>query len=312
MATASSIRRNRVGPTEWIAAAVLLVALAVLAAVTAAVIARRARTAQAAAAADIARLGQQLRRERDERAREERVAASRRELAAFIAHDLRTPLSGIVAMSESLVDGVADDPQRFHGRIHDLGLQLSGMVDDLFELSKIESGSLGIALAPVSLVEVVSNAVMDHRSRHLDREIRLRVPEGGDVVAMGDERELERAVSNLLLNAIQHSPAGAPVTVSAAVLDGRPVISVVDAGQGIPESEIARVFEAGWRGPAAEPSPVGVGAQTGGAGLGLAIVRGIARAHHGEISVSNVPGGCRFELSLPGGGALPGAGLSAA
>ncbi|WP_255447297.1 sensor histidine kinase [Schumannella soli] len=235
------------------------------------------------------------------------MAASRRELAAFIAHDLRTPLSGIVAMSESLVDGVADDPQRFHGRIHDLGLQLSGMVDDLFELSKIESGSLGLALEPVSLVEVVSNAVMDHRSRYLDREIRLRVPEGGDVMAMGDERELSRAVSNLLLNAIQHSPAGAPVTVCAAVLDGRPVISVVDAGEGIPEAEIARVFEAGWRGPGASPSPVGAGAETGGAGLGLAIVRGIARAHHGEVSVRNIPGGCRFELSLPGG-----AGMSAA
>ncbi|TPW72826.1 sensor histidine kinase KdpD [Schumannella sp. 10F1B-5-1] len=281
-----------------------LTALAALLGLTAALIAARLGAQRTTLARQLATVTARLDAERDERARDERVAASRRELAAFLAHDLRDPLSGIVAMSSALADGVADDPQRFHHRIQALSLQLSGMVDDLFELSKIESGTLALQLRPVSLVDVVSAAVHDHRSRADGREIRLRVPRGSDLMVLADGRELGRAVSNLLLNAIQHSPPDAPVTVSADVLDGRPVISVVDSGSGIADDEIARVFETGWRGAAAAASPVGAGASSGGAGLGLAIVRGIAQAHRGDISVRNVPGGCRFEFRLPTDSAL--------
>ena len=120
-----------------------------------------------------------------------------------------------------------------------------------------------------------------------------------------DPRELSRAVSNLLLNAIQHTPPGSPITVAASVVDGRASVSVIDTGGGIDEEDLHRVFEPGWRGESAR-TPARCRRSThplrsSGAGLGLAIVRGIAAAHHGEVTVRNVPGGCRFDLILPRG-----------
>ena len=119
-----------------------------------------------------------------------------------------------------------------------------------------------------------------------------------------DPRELSRAVSNLLLNAIQHTPAGSPITVSASVVDGRASIAVIDTGGGIDEDDLTRVFDPGWRGESARtPQPAAPSSihpsPSSGAGLGLAIVRGIAVAHQGEVTVRNVPGGCRFDLILP-------------
>ncbi len=119
-----------------------------------------------------------------------------------------------------------------------------------------------------------------------------------DLTVRADPAELSRAMSNLLINAVQHTPPGTPVTVIASRrADGRPTVSVIDGGGGIPEAELDRVFDAGWRGTAAR-SPID-GARSGGAGLGLAIVAGILKAHNGEATVRNVPGGCRFDLILP-------------
>ena len=237
----------------------------------------------------------------ESRKREERIEASRREIVAWISHDLRTPLAGIRAMAEALEDGMAPDPERYHVQIRGQVDRLSGMVDDLFELSKIHSGALQLSLERISLYDLISDTVADLAPVALAKSLDLRFEGERGLILQADARELARAVGNLVMNAIQHSPADSAIVVSATRhVDGRAIISIVDAAGGIPEPDLGRVFEAGWR--ASEPRTVsawGTGGQSGGAGLGLAIVRGIAEAHPGQVTVTNVEGGCRFDLLLP-------------
>ncbi|TFD61329.1 HAMP domain-containing histidine kinase [Cryobacterium suzukii] len=238
----------------------------------------------------------------ESRKREERIEASRREIVAWISHDLRTPLAGIRAMAEALEDGMAPDPERYYVQIRGQVDRLSGMVDDLFELSKIHAGALQLNLERVALYDLISDTIADLAPVALAKSLDLRFEGERGLTLQADARELARAVGNLVMNAIQHSPAGSAIVVSVTPhVDGRAVISVVDAAGGIPERDLGRVFEAGWR--ASEPrttSAWGTGAgQSGGAGLGLAIVEGIVRAHAGQVTVTNVENGCRFELLLP-------------
>ncbi|MEO8908261.1 MAG: HAMP domain-containing sensor histidine kinase, partial [Microbacteriaceae bacterium] len=227
--------------------------------------------------------------------------ASRRELIAWISHDLRTPLAGLRAMAEALEDGMAADPQRFHRQMRVQVDHLSGMVDDLFELSKIQSGTLALALEPISVYDLVSDTVADVAAFAASRSITVRESATGDLVVIGDPRELTRVVGNLLMNAIQHSPAGAEISVDARSDGaGNAILSVQDSGGGIPEHDLSKVFDAGWRSSPAR----GLGDALGsaGAGLGLAIVHGIVTAHAGAVAVKNVAGGCRFDISLPADG----------
>jgi signal transduction histidine kinase len=193
---------------------------------------------------------------------------------------------------------MADDQDRYLRKMRSKIDQLSGMVDDLFELSKIDAGMLTLELSDVYLYDVVSDAVADLGALADGRLISVESSSVDNLTVRADPRELSRAISNLLMNAVQHTPPGTPVTVIAGPsADGRPTISVIDAGGGIPEDDLVRVFEAGWRGSDARaPLP---GGKTGGAGLGLAIVAGILHAHDGEATVRNVMGGCRFDLVLP-------------
>lgn len=234
---------------------------------------------------------------------ERRADAARRDMVAWISHDLRTPLAGIRAMAEALEDSIVDDPREYHRRMREKADQLALMVDDLFELSKIDSGTLTLTLQPISIYDMVSDAVADLKAlagtRRIDVEVEADVE--GHLTVIGDARKLSRAIGNLLVNAFQHTPDGASVKIRAAVGKTEAIISVTDTGFGIPESDLALVFEPGWRGTAARTPGAGAGRPSGtaGGGLGLAIVRGIAAAHDGSVSVRNVPGGCRFDLSLP-------------
>ncbi|TFB74195.1 HAMP domain-containing histidine kinase [Cryobacterium glaciale] len=234
----------------------------------------------------------------ESREREERIETARREIVAWISHDLRTPLAGIRAMAEALEDGMAPDPERYYVQIRGQVDRLSGMVDDLFELSKIHAGALQLNFERVALYDLISDTIADLAPVALAKSLDLRFEGERGLTLQADARELARAVGNLVMNAIQHSPAGSAIVVSVTRhADGRAVIAVVDAAGGIPEQDLGRVFEAGWR--ASEPRTASGGGQSGGAGLGLAIVDGIVRAHGGQVTVTNVGDGCRFELLLP-------------
>ncbi len=257
---------------------------------------RHSNTEFAALAGELAATGERL---AESRARENRVEESRRELIAWISHDLHTPLAGIRAMAEALEDGMAEDPHRYYAQMRGQVDRLSGMVDDLFELSRIHSGTLRLAVEPVSLYDLISDTVAGFWPVAQAKSLDLRFEGETGLTILADPRELSRVVGNLVMNAIQHSPAGLAIVVSVTENDdGRAVISVQDSAGGIPEQDLGRVFEAGWR--ASEPrTPASEPTRSGGAGLGLAIVQGIVRAHRGEVVVRNVPGGCRFDVLLP-------------
>ncbi|TQJ30750.1 sensor histidine kinase KdpD [Microbacterium sp. SLBN-146] len=238
----------------------------------------------------------------ESRDREQRMDESRRELVAWIAHDLRTPLAGIMSMAEALEDDLASDPSRYHRQMREQVARLSALVDDLFELSKIDSGALRLSLQEITLYDVISDAVADLRAVSDGREIRID-PADDDLTVLADPRQLSRAVSNLLVNAVQHTPQGAPITVATSRVPDGACIAIVDAGEGIHEEDLDRIFDPGWRGAAARtpqiPATAADSLRSSGAGLGLAIVRGIAVAHGGSVTAQNVPGGCRFELTVP-------------
>ncbi len=232
------------------------------------------------------------------------IDASRRELVAWISHDLRTPLAGLRAMAEALEDEMAEDPQRFHRQMRSQVDHLSAMVDDLFELSKIHSGTLALSMQPVSLYDLVSDAVAELSPLATSRSITLTetVPAEAaheEHTVVGDPRELSRVIGNLLINAIEHSPSGSEISVRTGRADnGDVVLTVEDAGGGIPENDLSKVFQAGWRATQSR-TPEQLWGKSAGAGLGLAIVQGIVEAHSGGITVQNVPGGCRFDVRLP-------------
>ena len=228
------------------------------------------------------------------RERERALEASRRELVAWISHDLRTPLAGLRAMTEALEDGIAEDPARYHKQIRADVDRLSEMVGDLFELSRIQAGVLALSPARMSVYDLVGDAIAGADPLAVEHGVRL-VGDGVEPVPVEvDGREMTRVLANLLTNAIHRTPADGTVAVSARrdAESDCVVLSVTDGCGGIPSDDLPRVFDTGWRGSGARTPP-------GGAGLGLAIVRGIVEAHHGHAAVHNVPGGCRFEVVLP-------------
>jgi signal transduction histidine kinase len=247
-------------------------------------------------ARDLADTSRRLAEARDEVAT---IDASRRELMAWISHDLRTPLAGLRAMAEALEDGMADDPRRFHRQMRSQVDHLSSMVDDLFELSKIQSGTLVLSMEQLSLGDLISDALAELAPLAAARSIRLESPRHEPITMVGDARELSRVIGNLLINSIEHSPEGSVICVECShAADGQVVLTVEDSGGGIPEHQLEKIFEPGWRASRAR-TPEPLWGRASGAGLGLAIVQGIVHAHSGEITVRNITGGCRFDVRLP-------------
>jgi signal transduction histidine kinase len=226
------------------------------------------------------------------REREQALEASRRELVAWISHDLRTPLAGLQAMAEALEDGMVADPRVYHARIRTEVERMSDMVGDLFELSRIQAGVLALNTARISVYDLVGDAIAGADALAREHGVRL-VGAGVEPVPIEvDGREMSRVLANLLVNAIRRTPADGTVAVSARRHADSVVVSVTDGCGGILPEDLPRVFDTGWRGTHARTPPAG-------AGLGLAIVRGIVEAHKGRAAVCNVPGGCRFEVHLP-------------
>ncbi|MFQ6272888.1 sensor histidine kinase [Kutzneria viridogrisea] len=239
--------------------------------------------------------------EREARARERAAEASRRELVAWISHDLRTPLAGIRAMAEALADGVVSEPAEVVGYATRIGAEsqrLSSMVDDLFELSRITAGALRLSMSAVPLRDVVSEAVAAEGPVAASKGVRLRAEAETWPVVLGSDPELARVVRNLLSNAIRHTPPDGTVAVLVGTEDGQALLRVDDACGGIPGNELDRVFDVAFRGSSARTPSTG-SEQPAGAGLGLAIARGLVEAHQGEIAAHNHGPGCRFEVRLP-------------
>ena len=233
------------------------------------------------------------------REKERQAEAGRRELVAWVSHDLRTPLAGLRAMAEALEDGVVSDRESvadYYRRIRSETDRMARLVDDLFELSRINAGALQLSLASVSLGDVVSDAVSSAVPLATMAKVHLVAADGDWPTVSGSEPELSRIVSNLLRNAIRHTPSDGTVTVSGGRDHaGGGWLAVSDGCGGIPDADLPRVFDVAFRGaPARTPEK-----ETGG-GLGLAIVRGLVEAHRGRVAVRNVDGGCRFVVHLPG------------
>ncbi len=238
------------------------------------------------------------------RERERGVEASRRELVAWVSHDLRTPLAGLRATSEALADGVVTDPSTvdtYHQRLRMETDRMSALVDDLFELSRINAGALKLTLESVDLGEVVSDAVASAAPVAAANGVRLVAEAGTYPAVQASETELSRVLLNLLANAIRHTPAEGVVTVTGGADEQGAWLAVADACGGIPEDDLPRVFDVAFRGTRARTpaDPSAAPEQAGGGGLGLAIARGLVEAHRGDIAVSNTGPGCRFVVRLP-------------
>ncbi len=235
--------------------------------------------------------------------REQALESSRRELVAWVSHDLRTPLAGLRAMAEALEDGVAVDTQRYCSQIRREVDRLAGMVDDLFELSRIQSGTLALTIDTVDIRELIDDVVAGSRPMAEAGGVHLGSRFSTDATSasahvQGDGPELARVLANLVVNGIRHTPSDGAVEVSGRAEGATCVLEVSDACGGLADDALPRVFDAGWRGTDARtPGP------HGGAGLGLAIARGIVAAHAGVIDVVNTDVGCRFRVRLPRAGA---------
>jgi signal transduction histidine kinase len=230
------------------------------------------------------------------RERERRLEAGRRELVAWVSHDLRTPLAGMRAMVEALEDGVVDDPEtvaEYHRRIRIEADRVARLVDDLFELSRINAGALQLAISSVPLADIVSDAISATAPFAASRGIRIVADETGWPVVRGSEPELARVVANLLVNSVRYTPADGTVRVNAGRDRDEAWLAVSDSCGGIPEGDLARVFDVAFRGERAR-TPASAGG-----GLGLAIVRGLVEAHGGRVDAHNTGTGCRFVVRIP-------------
>jgi signal transduction histidine kinase len=239
--------------------------------------------------------------EREARERERAAEASRRELVAWVSHDLRTPLAGIRAMAEALADGVVSAPSDVAGYANQISgetRRLTRMVDDLFELSRITAGALELTMSQVALGEVVSDVLAAQTPVAQRKRVRVLAHARTTPIVLGSDPELARVVRNLVSNAIRHTPPDGTVAVQIGVDGGDAVLAVDDCCGGIPDGELARVFDVAFRGSAARtPSPSGE--EQPGGGLGLAIAKGLVEAHKGRINAHNHGPGCRFEVRLP-------------
>ena len=231
------------------------------------------------------------------RAREQSMEASRRELVAWVSHDLRTPLAGLRAMAEALEDQVVTDPRevsRYHTQIRVETDRLARMIDDLFQLSKIHAGALRLSPRLVGLEDLIAEVAASTEPVARAKGVRLAGAAAPGMTVLIDPAEFGRAVRNLVTNAIRHTPPNGTIELVGAVQAGQACVSVSDACGGIPADDLPRVFEVAFRGESARtPDP------TGGAGLGLSIAQGIVEAHSGKISVRNTGPGCQFLITLP-------------
>lgn len=228
---------------------------------------------------------------------QQEMEKSRKELVAAISHDLRTPLASLRLMTEAVSDGVADEHQaaifleRMRGEVE----YMTTLIDDLFELSSLEAGSVKLNLEMGTLADLISDTLesLQGQARQKDQilagEIQGELPE-----ITFDSHQVQRVLNNLVGNAIRYTPAGGSINVQAVKKGSKVLVRVKDNGEGIAVTDQEHIFEPFYRGERSR------GREHGGTGLGLAIAKRLVEAHHGRIWVESKEGqGSTFSFELP-------------
>lgn len=259
----------------------------------------RRATVEAGAAIELEELAGAATRMIEQLGEEERnrdaADAARRNLVAAISHDLRTPLAALQLMLAAIEDGVvdADTRDRYLATMHTHVSALGSLVDDLFELARLDAGDLAWSIRQVELPDLLGEAVAAMRAGAEAKGVLVAADLGPvPCTARADPERLQRVLFNLIENAIRHTPADGSVTVRAEPAGEWVEIEVADTGAGIPVSERERLFEPFVRG-------VGNGEDDNGAGLGLALSRAIVEAHGGQIWLADSDVGTRVRFGIP-------------
>jgi signal transduction histidine kinase len=234
---------------------------------------------------------------REEEARRDQSEAARRNLVASVSHDLRTPITSLRLLADAVGDDIVEDAETRRGYLRRMGTHidaLSVLIDDLFELSRLEAGDISWTIEQVPLNELVSETVEAMRVQAEAKGVAV-LAEVPDTLspARANPEKLQRVLFNLIQNAIRHTPADGSVVVRAEPVAAGIEFEVADTGDGIAPEERDRVFTAFYRGgtDAARTNP--------GAGLGLAVSRAIVEAHGGRIWLADAAVGTRVRFVLP-------------
>jgi signal transduction histidine kinase len=234
---------------------------------------------------------------RDVIAERDAAEAARRGLVAAVSHDLRTPLTSLRLLSEAIEDELVDrDTRRRYLEQMSVHIRsLSALIEDLFELSRIEAGDIEWSLSQVHLDELVEETVEAMRPHAAAKRVAVQaaVPDGL-APARANPEKLQRVLFNLIQNAIRHTPADGSVTVMAESIGSSVEVEVADTGNGLAPEDRDHAFEPFYRGGAGAARASG-----GGTGLGLTICRAIVEAHGGEIWIADSPHGARVRFRLP-------------
>jgi signal transduction histidine kinase len=231
----------------------------------------------------------------DEKQRE--LEGMRTNLIAWVSHDLQTPLASMRAILEALSDRVVEDPETVHRYLNTAQRDvrsLSALIDDLFQMAQLDAGGIPLEKENASLADLISDTLESFSALASQQGITLEGSAEADVdpVRM-DTQRIGRVLNNLIGNALRHTPAGGQVKVHARRAGSGVEVTVRDSGEGIRPEDLSNIFESFYRGEKSRSRA------TGGAGLGLAIARGIVNAHGGEIHVESQPGNTRFIFTLP-------------
>jgi signal transduction histidine kinase len=222
----------------------------------------------------------------------EELFDARRELVAAASHDLRTPVASIAAMLEALEDGLADVDE-YLGPLQEETRRLTLLVEDLFELVRIDAGALAYELRDVALAPLVESCLRGLEAEARARNVRLERSLANHAARCAPE-QVERVLLNVLTNALSHTPSDGTVAVTLTSNDGHVRVTVEDTGDGLSAETARKMFDRFWRGDSARAS------SSGGAGLGLAIARGLVEAQGGRIwAEPRVAGGARVSFTLP-------------
>ena len=222
-----------------------------------------------------------------------RLFDTRRELVAWASHDLRTPLASMQAMLEAVEDDLAA-PEEYVPVLREQVRVLSVLVDDLFELARIDAGALTLEMLRLPVAPIVSSSLKSIEAEARSRHVRLDADVDEEITARFAPDKVERVLMNLLANALRHTPSDGAVAVLVEPMSDEVRVAVEDTGDGLDTEARERMFERFWRGDPSRSSR--------GAGLGLAIARGIVEAHGGRIWAENREGGgARVCFTLPAG-----------